>query len=122
MKSFQRLTAIALGLAVGQGAAHAQSAPGLPQIPGTGTGGSDMPLMQRGCCAMHMGLQPQANPPTGLQALQQAFSLLYTLDGHLQKSRVKGSAVQALHQDVKAMQQAAQVKNGTLSERKEKTL
>jgi hypothetical protein len=120
MKRLQRLTAVAIGLVVGHGAARAQSAPALPQT--AGPPGFGMPMMQRGCCAMHMGRQAQLNPPTGLQALQQAFSLLHRLDSQLQKSQIKGSAVRVLRDDVKAMQQAGQAKNSTLAQRKDKTL
>jgi uncharacterized protein (UPF0147 family) len=113
-----------LGLFFCPGVMQAQTpAPLIPpqgQFPGRP--GFGMPMMSGGCCAMRMGMQQMAKPATGLQALQQAFTLLYTVDRQLVKNQIKGSAAQALRQDVKAMKQAARAKNATLDQRKEMTL
>jgi len=62
--------------------------------------------------------QPQGNALTGFQALQQAYSILYTTDNYLKKSQVKSEAVQALRADLKKMKQAAQTNDATLAQKK----
>lgn len=115
MNCLQRWTAVVVGLFISQGTARAQTPSTTPTGPPPVAGRMGMP-----CCAMHMGMQQR--PPTGLQAMQQAFNLLYGLDKQLQKGGIKTSSARAVRDDVRAMQQAAQAKNATLAERKEKTL
>lgn len=121
MKKHRRSAAAAIGLLIGPTLGSAQTPSPLPQPPFAGGQAAGMPLMPGGCCGMHMGMKMQT-PPTGLQALQHAFNLLYTLDANLQKGSSKNSAVRAVHQDVKAMQQAARARDASLSQRKETTL
>lgn len=121
MKKLQSSAATAIGLFLGPTLASAQTAAPLPQPPFAFGQRASMPMMKGGCCAMHMGMKMQ-NPPTGLQALQQAFNLLYSLDAGLPKGLSQNSAVRAVHDDVKAIQQAAQTKDASLSQRQEMTL